>query len=296
MPFLGELSALLTAVCWSGSSLSFAEAAKRIGSVQLNISRLMLATIFLLVTIGVGRISTSLSASQVLFLVISGMIGFVFGDTFLFKAYEEIGPRLTMLMMSGAPAVSAVLAFFFLGEVLPVWGVAGIGVTIAGIALVVLERPEAPTSSYIISKPGLVYGALAALGQGVGLIFAKLAFDEGTINGFVATFVRVASATIVYVPLGFLTRRYKNPVEIFSRQRKAFGFTLLGAILGPYLGVTFSLIAVANTKVGIAAALMATVPILMLPLVRYIYKESFSWKAIAGAFVAVAGVAILFLR
>lgn len=296
MPFLGEISALLTAICWSGSSLSFAEAAKRIGSVQLNISRLLLAAIFLLVTILAGRISTPLSSSQVLFLVISGMIGFVFGDTFLFKAYEEIGPRLTMLMMSGAPAVSAVLAYFFLGEVLSEWGVAGIGVTIAGIVLVVLERPETSASGYAISRAGLIYGALAALGQGVGLIFAKLAFDEGTINGFVATFVRVASAAVVYVPLGFLTRRYKNPVVLFSRQRKAFGFTVVGAILGPYLGVTFSLVAVANTKVGIAAALMATVPILMLPLVRFIYKELLSWKAIAGAFVAVAGVAILFLR
>jgi drug/metabolite transporter (DMT)-like permease len=41
---------------------------------------------------------------------------------------------------------------------------------------------------------------------------------------------------------------------------------------------------------------MAIVPILMLPLVRIIYKEKLTWRAVLGALVAVAGVAVLFLR
>jgi drug/metabolite transporter (DMT)-like permease len=41
---------------------------------------------------------------------------------------------------------------------------------------------------------------------------------------------------------------------------------------------------------------MATVPILMLPLVRFVLKENVSWRALAGAMIAVAGVAVLFLR
>jgi drug/metabolite transporter (DMT)-like permease len=72
--------------------------------------------------------------------------------------------------------------------------------------------------------------------------------------------------------------------------------TLLGAFLGPFLGITLSLISVANTTVGVAATLMATVQILMLPLVKYVQKERISWRAILGAAIAVAGVAILFLR
>jgi drug/metabolite transporter (DMT)-like permease len=37
-------------------------------------------------------------------------------------------------------------------------------------------------------------------------------------------------------------------------------------------------------------------PVIMLPLVKYIYKDKLSWRAIIGAFVTVAGVAILFIR
>jgi len=63
----------------------------------------------------------------------------------------------------------------------------------------------------------------------------------------------------------------------------------------PYLGITFSLIAIANTYVGIASTLMSTAPIIMLPLVKYYYKEKLSAIAIIGTFIAVAGIAILFV-
>lgn len=74
------------------------------------------------------------------------------------------------------------------------------------------------------------------------------------------------------------------------------GPTIIGTVLGPYFGITFSLVAIANIEVGIAATLMSTMSIIMLPYVRYVYKERLSWRAIAGAFIAVAGITILFVR
>jgi drug/metabolite transporter (DMT)-like permease len=198
--------------------------------------------------------------------------------------------------MASAPAMTAILAFFWLGEVFSIWGIIGMVVTLAGIAMVVMEKNEVPSSKYKISKSGIFYGFLDALGQAAGLIFAKKAFAEGDINGFVATFIRIFASIIVILPAGIIIRRYKNPFRIFSKDKKALGFTTAGSILGPYLGITFSLIAVANTKVGIAATIMATSPIIMLPMIKYFYKEKLSWISITGAFVAVAGVAILFLR
>ena len=93
-----------------------------------------------------------------------------------------------------------------------------------------------------------------------------------------------------------ILRKYKNPFKLFIKDKSAFGSTLLGSILGPFLGITFSLIAVENTKVGIAATLMSTMPIIMLPMVKYIQKEKLSWRAIVGAVIAVGGVALIFLR
>jgi drug/metabolite transporter (DMT)-like permease len=294
MLYLGELSALLTAVLWSGTSLAFSSAAEKIGSLQLNINRMIFASVFLIATILIMGFRFDLSNSQFTNLIISGVIGLVIGDTFLFKSYQMIGARVSMLLMALSPAMSVVLAFIFLNERITLLGIIGILVTISGVALVVLERNV--NSKYKITKLGILYGVLSAMGQAGGLIFAKFAFNEGHITGFVATFIRVFSSVIIFLPIMLILRKYKNPYKLFSQDKSAFGSTLLGSILGPFLGITFSLIAIENTKVGIAATLMSTMPIIMLPMVKYIQKEKLSWRAIVGAIIAVGGVALIFLR
>jgi drug/metabolite transporter (DMT)-like permease len=296
IPYFGEISALLTAVCWSGSSIVFAAASARVGSVPVNISRLILALGFLGLLLLVIGIPGSLAPGQLQNLAISGVIGLALGDSFLFRAYRHIGPRVSMLVMSLAPAISAILAFGVLGENLSLFGVSGMGVTLAGVALVVLGR-EGSAPSTVAAKPaGVLYALVGAVTQGVSLIFAKMAFNEGPINGFLATAIRLSAALIVLFPLVALTGRLPGVVEKFRSDRRALTLTVVGSVLGPFLGISFSLMAVAHTRVGIAATLMATVPIMMLPLVHVLHRESLTWKAITGAMIAVGGVALLFLR
>jgi drug/metabolite transporter (DMT)-like permease len=294
--YLGEIAALITSFLWSGTSFAFASASRRIGGFQLNINRLILATILLFFTILIFQISYSISINQATHLIISGVIGLVLGDSFLFKAFQNIGARLGMLLMASSPVMSAILAFIFLGERLSLIGITGMMVTISGISLVVLEKDKTSKEKYKTNLLGILFGLLGALGQAGGLIFAKLAFNEGEINGFVATFVRISSSAIIILSIGIITRKFNSPIKTYIKDKKALAATIVGTILGPFLGITFSLIAIANTKVGIAAILMSLMPIIMLPIVRYYYKENISWRAITGAFIAVGGVALLFLR
>ncbi len=296
MPYIGELSALLTALLWSGTSLAFSSAAVKIGPLQLNINRMILACFFLAATILIFNFDISITSKQIIYLSISGVIGLVFGDSFLFKAYELIGARISMLLMALSPAMAAILAFLFLGEGLSFWGIAGMFVTIVGIAFVILERSEQPGAKVTTNKAGIFYGILGALGQAAGLIFAKFAFQEGEVDKMVATFIRIFASVVILLPAAIILKKYLNPITLYKNNHRAFGATLIGTILGPYLGITFSLVAINYTKVGIASTLMSTMPILMLPMIRYIYKETLTARAITGAFIAVAGVAILFLR
>ena len=276
--------------------MAFASATKRAGSFQVNITRLVLAAIYLILVSAVFQLDVRLSWMQILNLSLSGIVGLSLGDTFLFKAFREIGARVSMLVMSTAPAIAAGLAYLFLGEDLSPMGVIGIVVTVAGVSLVVLDRRNSGSERVSVSTSGLVYAALAAAGQGGGLVLAKLAFREGDVNGFVATGVRIIASLVLLLPAALMTKRYQNPIRMFLQDRQAFWQTALGSVLGPFLGISFSLIAIEYTKVGIAATIMALVPILMLPLVRFVYKERLTWRAILGAVVAVAGVAVLFLR
>jgi drug/metabolite transporter (DMT)-like permease len=296
MQYLGEVSALLTACCWSGSALAFSAAARRVGSMRLNVTRLIFAAILLFVVVVLAGIEIHLSSSQLRNLVLSGIVGLVIGDSFLFKAYENIGARIGMLIMSAAPAVSALLAYLLLGELLGWMGFIGMAVTLSGIAIVVIERRESSSSRRETYVKGIVFAFVAAAGQGGALVLAKMAFNEGPINGFVATLIRIFSSVVIILPIARLAGEYKDAYAVYANDRKALWLTILGAFLGPFLGITLSLISVAHTTVGISATLMATVPILMLPLIRYVLKERISWRALVGAVVAVAGVAILFMR
>ena len=262
----------------------------------MNVVRLITAVLFLFITILLFGFGFSVSFQQAWYLILSGFVGFVFGDTFLFKSYEYNDARIGSLIMSTAPAMAALFAFIFLREILSLNGLIGMSITLGGIALVILERKE-PTSHHTpISMIGVFYALLGASGQAGGLIFAKSAFALGSINGFVATFIRATAALMILLPINYFTGRFTHPVEVFKKDRRAFGLTVLGSIFGPYLGVTFSLIAVSLTNVAIAATIMATVPILMLPTVVILFREKLSWRAVVGAIIAVAGVGILFLR
>jgi drug/metabolite transporter (DMT)-like permease len=295
MQYIGEISALITAILWAGTAIVFTEATKTVGSHVVNITRLLLATVYLIATILLFNLNYEVSIEQIYLLGLSGIVGLVFGDGFLFKSFQYIGARLSMLVMTLSPPLAALLAYIYLGEQLSNFGILGIVITISGVSIVVFKRSEQPTNDYKKNNLGYLFAFLGAIGQAVNLIFAKEAFHLGEINGFVATFYRMIPSIPLMYLLGFLYRKKRNSIRILKTEKSALKYIIIGSVIGPFLGITFSLIAVANTHVGIASTLMATVPIVMLPIVILFYKEKLSTISIIGAFVAIVGIAILFL-
>jgi drug/metabolite transporter (DMT)-like permease len=296
MPYLGELAALLTAVLWSGSALIFAHVSARISPLQVNILRLVFGSIYLLGVILLFHLDLDLTCAQLAYFAASGVVGLALGDTFLFKAYKQLGARLSMLIMSLAPAFGALLAWAIIDDTLTPVGLLGMSVTVGGVALVVMQKTPSSTSAQAWDTAGLLFALLAAAGQGVGLVFAKMAFNVHPVNGFVATAIRITASLVILIPASIVTGRFESPMGVAARERRAFVLIAVGSILGPFLGIAGSLIAVANTSVGVAAAIMGTVPVIMLPMVSIIHTEHLTRNAIAGALLATAGVTILFLR
>lgn len=293
MHFLGEICALSTAVVWSCSSLAFGAATLRVGAVPVNMLRLFTATVFVSVFILLAQPSLALNGTQIIFLGLSGVVGLAVGDWFLFRAYHEIGARITMLIMSTAPAIAALLAYLTLGETISPLGILGIGVTLSGIGVVVFAGGK-EKGKVALSVSGILAAAMASAGQGGGLLLAKMAFQQGEINGFVATFIRLLAGLVVLSPV--MISRFRSDRRVFAADRRALGLTVLGAFLGPFVGIALSLTAVAHTSVGVAATLIATVPIVMLPLSAFLGREHLSARLVWGAVTAVAGVGLLFLR
>jgi len=296
MNLIGEISALGAALLWSFSSIVFTTLSIRIGTLQLNIWRLIFAATFLGITFYFFSIPFDLTYNQYFYLSLSGIVGLVIGDTFLFASFKEIGPRYSMLIMSSNPAIAAIVAYFVFSETISIWGILGMLVTLSGIYLVISKKNNDKNLRFNLNTKGIVYGFIGAAGQGIGLILAKMAFLEGDLHGLAATQVRIVSSIIILSFLMAITGRFKNPIKLFGKNPQTIGLIALGSIIGPYLGITLSYLAIIYTEVGIAATLMSVVPILMLPLSVLIYKEKLTLTSVGGAVIAVAGVAILLLR
>jgi drug/metabolite transporter (DMT)-like permease len=297
--FLGEIAALGTSVCWSATASFFSVAARRVGSVTVNRTRLALAVGLLAAThwaIRGSLIPLSAEPSRWFWLGLSGVVGLVLGDACLFQAFIWIGPRIGMLMMSLAPIIAALLALFFLGENLVPMQWLAIVITLAGVAMVVLDRqrPEPAAGEKPNFARGILFGLGAAAGQATGLVLAKRGL-EGEYDALSGVLIRMLVAFVVIWILAVLLRQAGETLQRVRSERDVILPLLGGAVTGPYIGVWLSLIAVQRTEVGIASTLMALPPVFLLPIGRFIFKESIGLQAIVGTLVAVGGVALLFL-
>ncbi len=295
-PHAGELAALATACCWTVTGLAFEAAGRRVGSLPVNLIRLVIAVFllggFTLATRGMV-LPMDASGHTWLWLSLSGLAGFLIGDLCLFRAFVVVGARVSMLMMTLVPLFTTILGFVVMHEMLTPKQFAGMALTIAGVSSVIWERRgDGNGGIERLPTKGLLLGLGGAVGQALGLVLAKYGMDG--YNAFASTQIRVLAGIVGFSVVFTATRRWPR-VRSALRDRKAMASTGFGAIFGPFLGVSLSLLAVQYTEAGVAATLMSLVPVLIIPVSVFVFRERVAWQAVAGAAVAVCGSALLFL-
>ncbi len=306
----GQLAALATAMLWTGTAIFFTVAGKRLGTTVVNASRIAIAIVLLGVAHRYyhGVWIPEAQSRQVLFLAFSGVVGLSLGDQALFTSFAYIGPRLATLIMTTSPIFAAVLGWGVLGESLTPRALVGMGLTVSGVAWVVLERtPAASTPKPHHQLRGVLLAMVGSACQAGGLLLSKQGIGHGWlpedqhIDAQAATLIRMAFAAVGMGPILLiyaLRERNRKRTGALSQRagRRSVGWvcTLAGAICGPFLGVWMSLVAADNAPLGIAQTLCSMVPIFIVPAVVMIHKEKVSVRAVVGAIVAVAGASLLF--
>jgi drug/metabolite transporter (DMT)-like permease len=297
MAYIGEIAALFTSFCWSISAVGFSKSTQQVGSQVTNRVRVFLAMLVLILINTVlyrEPIPLHAGASRWAWLAVSGIIGLSLGDAFLFQAYREIGPRLGLLLLSLAPVFGATIAWVFFGESLTLVQIAGIVVTLGGISWVIMTRPkEGDENARQVTGRGVLFGTLGALGQATGLVFSKQGMTGG-FSPFAGTLIRMIAAVAALWVVALFQRQAVSTVRTIRRDPAALRWVAFGALFGPVIGVSSSLLAVQYTEIGVASTLMALPPIFMLPISYFLFKERFGWQTVAGTLVAMAGVALLF--
>lgn len=300
--YLGEIYAILTAACWAVTSTAFEHAGKKLGSLTLNIIRLWFALVFLMLYTTFTRglpLPIDANFEMIKWLTISGLIGLVAGDLFLFEAFTRIGARVSMLIYSSVPPMSALIAFIVLGDTMTMTQIIGMFVTLLGIGIVILTRGAKEDRKKVkLAHPAA--GVLLAFGgafcQAAGYIVGKLGVQSGVGNydAFAATEIRVIAAIIGFTVVVTFRKGWGNVFGAF-KEKSAMISTTIGSVFGPFIGVSLSLLAINYTSPGVASTLTSITPILLIPIAVFYQKEKLIFKEVLGAVVAIAGVFMMFL-
>ena len=294
--YQGEFYALFTAIFWTATALAFESASLKVGSLSVNIIRLIFGFLFLSIFTFFLRgnfLPVDAEKFNWVWLSASGLVGFVFGDLFLFKSYTIIGSRFAMLIMSLVPPLAALFGWIILGEKLKILSVLAMLITLSGIAMAIFSRKRHSSKfSLKLAPRGLIYAFGGALGQALGLVLSKYGMQDYC--PFAATQIRIIAGIAGFFILISFTGRWKPVFEALSN-RRAMVHTATGSFFGPFLGVSFSLLAVANTQTGIASTIMALVPVLIIAPAMVFMKQKVTLFEVLGALVSVLGTAIFFV-
>jgi len=293
---IGEIAALGTAVSWTITAMAFEVASKRLGALTVNLLRLFLAFIFLgILNYFTRGIFLPLDATTHawIWLSVSGLIGFVLGDLFLFQSFTIVGSRVSMLIMTLVPPITAIIGWFLLDERMGLLKIGGMILTISGVALVIFGKPgKNGKLSFRHPVKGILLAVGGAVGQAVGLVLSK--YGMGDYNAFAATQVRIIAGMIGF-SLVFLASGRWYLVGKAIKDRKGLKPLVLGSIFGPFVGVSLSLYSVQHTATGIASTIMSIIPILIIPPAIILFKQRVSVIEVVGAVVSVIGVGVMFV-
>lgn len=305
------LGAIGTTLLFACNAIFANRSAQRIGSNVANAARLAIAV--LLLGAWAHAFGQGLGGDSFGWFLLSGLAGFGIGGVAMFQALPRLGSPLAMLIVQCGSALLALAAeWLWLGTQLSATQLAFITFTLAGVAIGLMPTnlPNVPAAAL---RAGALWAALSAAGQGMGAVLSRKAFQVATaaqetidpptsayqraLAGLVVALVAIALARLAPPPKPH--ERIVNPPSRSSRPeaspRAAWPWVLANALCGPVLGVTCFQWALLTTPAGLVQSIVATAPLVTIPLALWLEPARPRPRYYLGALLAVAGVAGLFL-
>ena len=306
--YKGEIISLAVAISWTATAMAAEMASRRITPLGVNVLRMLLSLVFLAVLMWVvcgSPLPQYADAETWMWLSLSGFVGYVLGDYCLFNAYVLIGSRFGQLFMTLAPAAAAIFGFILLGERMSALAIVGMLTTMFGIGISVLSKGgEHHKLNLKLPLKGVLFGIGAGLGQGIGLVLSKVGMthyetliqspEALDVMPFASTFMRAVIGLVGFSCVMFFTGKTRS-VATAVRDRRGMLFVMIATILGPFIGVSLSLMATLYTSTGIAQTIMAMTPIFILLPSWYFFHQRVTFLEILGAIISVVGVTLFFV-
>jgi drug/metabolite transporter (DMT)-like permease len=306
------IPALITTVLWSYCVIAAKRSVEQLGENLANLARILVAVVALgLIAHLLGK---GLGGGGFIYFFLSGVIGFGLGDIGIFYALPRIGSRLTLLMAQCTAApIAGLTEWAWMGTTIGPVQILAILVILSGI-VIALAPKNIPARDMPTFIAGILFGLLAAFGQGFGAVLSRKAYQSanaagswtdpqgipdslwmGATTGY-QRLIGGALVILAFFLLSLLIRswrsaprgdRGRDPVAAKAR------FVLLNAAAGPIFGIICFQWALATTPSAIVQPIVAMTPLVVMPMSWFLEGDRPNVRAVLGALTSVVGVVIL---
>jgi drug/metabolite transporter (DMT)-like permease len=298
------LASFLTTIFFSLSAILATRSIRVVGAPVANLGRLSVA--FLVLGLYAFTAGQGFTGAGRDWFLLSGVIGMGLGDIALFAALPRLGSRLAVLMTQClAVPIAMVAEWAWMHTRLAGTEVAWATVILVGVAVALMPSKRNPPRVRLRAS-GFVFGLLSAAGQGFGAVLSRRAYEATarvgeSIDGITAAFQRISGGLVIvllWLAVAHLLR--SRPADAVSPRRWNRGAVLIGlalvtanALAGPVIGVSCYQWALSSTPSGIVLPIVATTPLVIVPLSFWLEGDRPTRRSFLGGIIAVAGVVAL---
>jgi len=287
---LGEVAALLGALCFAISSVLIRRALDRVGPWWVNLVRTLSASVFLLpltVLWRWGELVTFRGLSA-LYVFLGVFFSLLIGDLLYFMGLRDVGVARAMPLSNTYSLFSMVFAALFLGEPVTVFLVVGVMLAFVGVQIIVFEPPSAFNVSY--KKRGLLMSLIAAVFWAIGSIFFRTALTQ---EDYVATAVlRMWILSLLLLTGTFIRGGYG---ALHSAGRNTLLRVAVAGVISHGVGSILYMMSLSLLGAARGVPLISVAPLFGLLLAFSTLKEKVTARIWAGSLLTVIGIATITL-
>jgi drug/metabolite transporter (DMT)-like permease len=282
--------ALVANLCFSSSSLVFANFTTTHSASWLNLSKAFIAAISFLVTVLFFSLWIKANLESYVLWSISGVLGLAIGDYFLMNSFAMIGPARALMLDSFQPLLMGILSYYFLNQVMTLYKLSAL---IFLVFCVLIFAHENYSNSGSWNFKGISYALIGTSLEGISMLVARLGFDKTpTASPFMGNFIRSTFAFIILYIVG--KKLDLKFVKTFKEISLAKKMQLSAAcFIGTYISLSFNLKAIQVGNLAVVSAIAITSPMFASILEIVFNKQKITKHFIYGTSCFLVGALVL---
>ena len=286
---MGDLYAVITAVCWSSAVILFDISTKNFTAIQLNVLKNFIGVFGFILTIVLFSIpSPNFSQQDIFTLALSGFLGILIADGLFLESLRRLGSGISAVVSTIYTPTVFIIAFILFNETINLYSYIGGVLVLGGITISVFQPPKTikKRDLYI----GILFGIMANILTAYSVLIIKPIMKNNSVV-YVALY-RFSIGLFFGIIINLVKSGTKTVIQKF-KQGLTNQYVVFGAILGTYLSVIFWLAGYKYTLAGRAAIYNQLSTVFIIILARIFLKEPMTSKKVIGVSLAIFGAMIV---